>query len=77
MAPPNAARSLAALNVVQALNGPALDQLVTSEVGPEMLGVMKAVAKAQFPQDDDATLARRVQLLLFGYLLHAEAVKAP
>ena len=75
MTAPDEKRALAALHVVQKLSTREIDALMDAEVGKPMLGVMKAVAKAQFPNDDDATLARRVQLLVFGYLLHHEAAK--
>ncbi len=75
MAAPDDKRALAALQTVQSLSGEELDALIASEVGNEMLGVMKAVARAQFPDDDDATRARHVHLLLFGYLLRREVTR--
>jgi hypothetical protein len=73
MPAPDEAMALAALQRVQSLSGAEVDAIIEGEIGPEMLGVMMALARAQFPHDDDATLARRVQLLVLGWLLAREA----
>ena len=46
MPAPDEARALSALKAVQSLPAPALDALITAEVGDFMLGVFKALARA-------------------------------
>jgi hypothetical protein len=74
MSAPDEKRALAALQVVQKLNGVEVSKLVDDEIGKPMLGVMKAVARAQVG-DDEAAVARAVHLLTFGYLLRREIEK--
>jgi hypothetical protein len=70
MSVPDKNAALAALDVVQKLSRAEIDAAVDAEIGPHMLGVMKAVARAQVGDDDD-DVARAVHLLVFGFLLRA------
>jgi hypothetical protein len=76
MAAPDEKRALAALQVVQRMNGAEVAKIVDDEIGTSLLGVMKAVARAQVGDDEDA-VARAVHLLTFGWLLRREIEKKP
>jgi hypothetical protein len=56
---------------VQRLSGAEIAKLVDEDIGKPMLGVMKAVARAQVGDDEDA-VARAVHLITFGWLLRRE-----
>ena len=74
MTAPDEKHARAARQVVQKLGGKELDALIDRELGKPMLGVMKAVARAQLGDDENA-VARAVHLLAFGYLLRREVEK--
>lgn len=65
--------ALHALQAVQSLSASEIDVLVTSEIGTPMLGVFSALARAFDPSDDEEEVARRVHLMVLGYLLRREA----
>lgn len=65
--------ALHALQAVQSLSASEIDALVTSEIGTPMLGVFSALARAFGPSDHEEEVARRVHLMVLGYLLHREA----
>jgi hypothetical protein len=69
---PDEKKSLAALKAVQSLSKLEFDALLDAEIGQPMLGVMKAVAKAQHGDDEEA-VARTLHMLAFGYLLRVRS----
>ena len=69
MAAPDEAQVLATLKSVQELTANQLDGLVTSEVGTPLLGAFSALASAAGPEDDATARARKVHLLVMGYLM--------
>ena len=69
-APVDAERALEALRDVQALSPRALDAAMTAKIGKPMLGVLRALAKAQAGDDAPAeAIAERVHLMVLAYLL--------
>lgn len=72
---PDEERALKALQSVQSLSAPELDQLIDGEIGKPMLGVFSALARAFDESSSDEDIARRVHLVVLGYLLHREVEK--
>lgn len=69
---PDEESALRALEAVQSLSASELDALLTSEVGKPMVGVFSALARAFDTSGDEEEIARRVHLVMLGYLLHRE-----
>ena len=57
---------------VQGLNAQALNGRIDAEVGDPMLAVFSALVRSLFPKDDDGEVARKVHLMVLGYLLKSE-----
>lgn len=72
MAAPDENQALEALKAVQAITAEELNDLVTEEIGAPMLGVFSALVRASEEGLSDVDVARRVHLMVLGFLLRRE-----
>lgn len=77
MSPPDAKRAIAAMQTVQNLSGDELDLRISREAGDHVLAAFSATARALAPDDPPHETARKVQLLLMGYLIRGELDGSP
>lgn len=73
---PDEEKALSALKAVQSLTAEELDRLISDEIGKPMLGVFSALSRAFDEGAGDDEVARRVHLVVLGYLLHREIERA-
>jgi len=67
--PPAEAAAKKAIDAVSALDGKALDQRITDEIGDAMLAFFSAFSKKVMPHETDAERkAKQVQLMVLAYL---------
>jgi hypothetical protein len=72
MGAPDENGAIEAMKTVQAFSAKALNARIDREVGDPMLGVFSALAGALFPDDSREARAKKVHLMVLGYLLRCE-----
>ena len=69
MTAPTEPQTLAALAHLQGLAPEAFRKAVDDDVGPAVLSTLRALVEAFHPDDDDDARARRLQLMIFSFML--------
>ena len=70
--PPSEATAKKAIDEVSSLDGPALDQRITDEVGDAMLAFFNAFSMKVMPRLEAEARAKTVQLMVLAYLARRE-----